>query len=334
MSKENKYEFSDDEFEELREKFADLLDTEALKTVMPLPDKVNLYFKLEEGDNLIDILPYIASENNPKVYANPKNKGKAFFRLQILAHRNIGVINGWYACPGNWGEPCPCCQESKKKYEEANKATGKDANDIKDAAYDLKARERNVYIVRPYIGDVPANYLQVYHTPYKKSFGEKLVEASEGRKGQRIRFAHPSKEDGRIVIIKGKEATFNGRKFIDAVRVDFDMREEAVPEAILEAVPCIDQFIKKYTYDELSEILYGAGGAVSEEEDGTVGSMFDDYETPEEREEVIPEKSTVDSPACPFEHTLGEWYESSHETDCKKCEKLHKGISETCAEKM
>ena len=73
-------------------------------------EKGVLFWDCDNGEHIIDIIPYIASDKHPKVDA-----GKPTYCLDVWAHRGIGINENAYLCPArNFDKPCPICEHLKE----------------------------------------------------------------------------------------------------------------------------------------------------------------------------------------------------------------------------
>lgn len=63
-------------------------------------------WKCDEGDHIIDIIPFLAGANNP----NGLEKDEGTHKVEVYAHYGVGVNENAYVCPQlTLRKPCPIC---------------------------------------------------------------------------------------------------------------------------------------------------------------------------------------------------------------------------------
>ena len=64
----------------------------------------------EKGEHVVNILPYVAGPNDPKV-----GEGHTTYILDIYVHHNIGPRDLQFVClESNYHKPCPVCEERNR----------------------------------------------------------------------------------------------------------------------------------------------------------------------------------------------------------------------------
>ena len=201
-----------------------------------LPKDIS-FWKCDERDHEIDIIPYFAGANDP---VTPE--GEETYVLEVFVHRNVGVMEGSIICLAlTYGEPCPICEDRKKK-----QAAGADDDLIKSLT--PSRFPRSVYNILCY--DSPKEEdkgVQVWHTS-NYLMEQYLLELAKvpirkGRKGVEPFVAFIDPDEGKSIAFtsKGKKENtkFIGHRFMD--------RDYAIPNEVLERAYCLDDLIHKPT---------------------------------------------------------------------------------------
>lgn len=196
-------------------------------------------FKPKEGKVSVDIIPYVVNmDKHPDADGNGiAEKGSLWYRLPFKIHRNIGSGNEYAICPTSFGKPCPICEYRSKRIQEGAEKEELDA---------LRAGKRNLYFVIPktkgfeavpHIWDM-SDYL----------FQQLLNTEIEENEDYGV---FPSLEEGLTLKIRFEENSLGKNKYLSANRIDFEERDEAYDESILEELPSLDDVVIVPTYAEL-----------------------------------------------------------------------------------
>ena len=223
------------------------------------------FYKLKEGQNKIDIVPYvIKSKDHPLVKKGSLKVGDLDYTLDVWVHKGIGPVETDAVClKKNFGKPCPICDQS----DEFNRAGKKEESD----AY--KAKRRVFYNVRDAMK--PDEGIMVLEQSHFKFEKELIEEARNGADGEGITdFADP--EEGKTVKFRGSAGSFKGHTSIEPKNFQFVDRAEAVGKALMKTAISFDELIVMYTADQLLAIMNGA----------------DDDEDEDEEEEAPPPKAS------------------------------------------
>lgn len=291
-----------------------------------LEEKVE-FFKLEEGGQKIDIIPFPVGKKHPYVVKGKLDKGDMFYSLPIWAHRNIGAGGKTVICPNrNFGHPCPICEEAEEMKRKAKTEEEKAAVPF--------AALRLFYNVVDY--DDPDKGIQVFETN-AKYFEEPLKAAQTDadkeaeKEGEDAKFfADP--ENGLTVKILGTEKKFNGNKYIEPTNVSLVPRKRDVSEFVDSAIR-FDTLIEEPTYDELVAIMNGADSDDDEEDDAPravkKAPVDEDGDRPakkpapkdEEDDEPAPKPKKAaedDTPTCPVKGGVFGKDNDKHD-ECASC---------------
>ncbi len=254
--------------------------------------------------HIIDILPYVAGNNQPTVVEKPTKEGEWAYVLDIFVHKNVGPGKTTVVCPAkNYGKRCPIC-------EEIDDLT-RDGMEYREIPFTIRRQCcYNVLVMDD--ATTESKGVQVWDVPYSYSEGA-IVAIAQSRKGSMIPFSDPSKEYGRSVIFDVGDDTY---KKITGHR--FEQRDYDIPDEIVAQAHCLDELIIVHTYDELADILWGEGGKKPAQEETSAGRSLRNRgnlpsdERPEEaesgRSSLRNQSSTAgnDENRCPIGAKFGE----------------------------
>ncbi len=220
-----------------------------------LPKEI-LFWKCDEKDHLIDIIPYFAGANDP---VTPE--GEETYVLEVYVHRDAGVMDGSIICLAEtFGRPCPICEDRKKR-----QMAGEDDDVVKSLT--PSRFPRSIYNILCWDSTTEEEKgVQVWHTS-NYLMEQHLLELAKvpvrkGRKGVEPFLAFMDPEEGKSVAFtrKGKKENtkYIGHRFAD--------RDYTIPAEVLEQAYCLDELIHIPTYDELYVAYYGPD--MEEEEEG------------------------------------------------------------------
>lgn len=274
----------------------------------------------------INIVPFeIKTKKHPDVVSGSAKIGQYEYVLDFWSHRAVGPGKVDVVCPAKtYNKKCPICEES-----EAMKSKG----DM-DAHNALKARRRVCYNIQD-LKNKDIDHLQLFmasHFLFEKPL---IADAYNTEDGDRIEFSHP--EYGTSISFR----TEKGQNWIEFAGFKFSERDP-IPEDLVDSAISLDEILIVKTYDELSELLYGADLADDEEEseeeeeyveeDEYDGIEDEDEEEDEEEEEeeppkpkrkrksskATPKKTPKKKNKCPHGHKFG--VDVDEFDECEDCE--------------
>lgn len=286
------------------------------------------FYKLKEGINKLDIIPYtISSSNHPLVKRGTLNIGDLDYTLDIWVHKSVGPAETDVVClKKNYGKGCPLCDQAEV-YKQAGKKEEFDA---------YKAKRRVFYNIR----DVskPEDGIQVLeqsHFKFEKELIEEAKTSVEG--GGIVDFADP--DEGMTVKFKGSPNSFGGRTSIEPKNFSFVDRSEKVGKLSKSAIG-FDALLVLHTAAEMEEIMNG----VEDDDDDDIPSRTsratkdDDEEKEDEKptrrnkdeddddeedekprhsKPVEKDEDEDDKPKCPKGHRFGK--DNDEFPDCDDC---------------
>lgn len=290
------------------------LDYEKLKEDTGI-EKMKFEPSTEDSDPYVfDFLPFPVSKAHPK-YDKLK---KAFggedpldWMLTLTFHRIKTPIGEFKViCPKmNFGEPCPFCERKQdllNEYGVRDKSSFHNlSSDVKAEIKSLNETERDFFLVRNH-ADGKVYVMEYSNYMFGQHLKKKLARSRRG--DSNIILAHPGKNGYSLeFFIEPSEMKDNrGNPIIGPINeMEFITRKEAIDPEILESLPALDKYIKKYTYDELESMLDGtffAGGnddddEDTDDEDGQYAGLASTVEdTDDEDEEPAPRRKRRTEP--------------------------------------
>lgn len=242
-------------------------------------------FKFEKaGTYRLNIIPYTVGKHNPNA-----DEGQVHYERTFEVHKGVGVDDATHACLKQFGERCPICEHAAKLQRD-----GAD----RDAIKEFRPKTRQLYLVMDL--DNKEAGVQLFETGYYMSFGEllatKIKAVEEDDDTGYDKFFHLG-TDGKVLRVLVEKAAYEGRGYFKPVSIEMrDRREEkgeAVPESILDEVPCLDELLINPGYKELKK-LFDEGmenHADSDDEDDDTETTADaDDEEDDEDEKPAPKK--------------------------------------------
>lgn len=261
-----------------------------------LPKNVSM-FKEKPGKVLLDIIPYIVSDehhldrNADNEFA--ANVGNPWYKKPIWVHSGVGADKQRVICPAKTlGKKCPICEEREKQ-----KSEGMDKDTPGFISY---PQLRNLYVVTP-IGakeyDDDEMYVwEISNGNFQKVLDEEIAENPENG-------VFPDPEGGKSLLVRFTEATFGKNKYCEATRIDFEDRDDYDPK-IMDKAPNLDEIVKIQTYKELSALFFEIGA--DDEEDKPKkkrGGDDEDVSSFRKKKTVIKEEEVEEEEEAPRRKT-------------------------------
>lgn len=220
-----------------------------------VPKGVEIY-KEEEGRRLLDILPYLISDEKHRDRKDDREiaiPGSLWYKKPFCIHRNIGSEGDAIICPTSFGLPCPICKHRSMRRKE-----GAEQNELKA----LRKSERNLYCVVP-LGS--KKYEEEPHIWDISQFGfQDELNAEIEEDPEYGRFAEL--EDGLTLRCRFTKEMIGKNEFIKCSRIDFEKRDQDYNEKILKKVPDLDKCLLLLSYKEI-EVKFFEEEPVDEDED-------------------------------------------------------------------
>lgn len=298
------------------------------KLAYRMPKDIKVY-KVKEGENRIDIIPYvIKNPNNPAVLFNGFKVGDLDYYQQLEVHRRIGTSYNDYLCAKRmFGQRCAICDAQKQAYDAGDAETGKS----------LYPQTRVVYNIID-LND-PDSGIQLFEISYAW-FEKQLRElaAMKSKKGQPIIFG--DWEIGKTIVFYGSKGQYGKGDYFEPKNYSFEEREKPYTEEIVKRAHPLDEYFVMPDYDVVEADYLQAPLASRVDHEETLDEKkfmeannvieddlippapenFKGDELPEEPKTENRRERRKPEPAgfvCPFGHKAGDDFDK-HE-DCTKC---------------
>ena len=241
-------------------------------------------WKPGEGRNLVDIIPFAATADNPLVKSGKAEEGDTLYSLDYFVHNNVGPNSSSVPCLRQFGGNCPCCNESKR---------------LKDSGMEseIYAKRRVVYIVHDLLHDKYG----VWDTGYKSVEKELQQEAAltTNENGERVNVMDPY--EGMSLEFQGTPDSFNGNDFFKPTRFRFVKREPLSDEVLSHAtdLATVMNFVDEAAMEKM---LSGASHVAA----------------PQTAQASVPEAKSEGKTetSCPYGHP---WHDADKHDECMSC---------------
>lgn len=197
----------------------------------------------KEGEHLIDIIPYIAGDNNPE---RKIKKGEISDHATYYVHKNVGANDAMLVCPAaNFGRPCPICEHSKELREEG----------VEDEVWKaVRPKRMTVYNIVVYDDDKEEKKgVQIWVVAHWNMERHLNVLAQKPRDGGKILFSHP--DLGKSIAFKRTGSQKDNTQYLGH---KFDDRPEPIADEILDSAYCLEEIVHIPEYDEIAAAYYGS----------------------------------------------------------------------------
>lgn len=212
------------------------------------------FLKLAEGQNMFDIIPYIAGPNDPNC-----PEGDETYLLEVFVHQNCGIKEGKKMCLlETYGKKCPIC-EDKIRRQRAGGAEGS-AEIIKSLT--PSKFPRTIYNVLCYNSrEQEARGIQVFEASfYSLEMSLREMAKRALRPGDKIVdpfIPFMDIKDGKTIVFKAQDV---GKPSLKFVGIRFEDRDYDLDEKLIEKAHQLDTLIDIPTYEDMLAWYYGEDG--------------------------------------------------------------------------
>jgi len=244
-----------------------------------LPRGVREWSPEKSGSYLLDVVPYeVTSSHHP----DHTDKGVLWYKYPFHIHRDVGPAGEQVVCPTSVNKRCPICEHRAKLLKD-----GRDRDD--EAVRALNFQDWVAYnIIDPDDSDSIAVFAMS-----KGKFAKPLEKELDSDDAEEARLFFLCDENGRTLKVRFSDATFDGRKYLEATRFDFRERKEMDEDEILGKVVNLDECFNVLPYDELKALFLQID---DEDEEEPKGKGSDDEDEEEEEEEKPKRKGGKSEP--------------------------------------
>ncbi len=293
-----------------------------------LPKGVSVFNAEPGGKVRLDFLPYeVTDERHPDKDESLEIAipGTLWYKRPFKTHRGVGVDNDSVVCLTSIGKKCPICEYRKKRVN--------DGDADKEELGALKMSLRNLYVVIPLGSNKHEEEPHIWDMSWWL-FQDQLNKELEEDEDYEV---FPDLEEGLTLRIRFDESVIGKSKpFADTSRIDFEERDEAYDEKILDDVPNLDEVLNILSYKDLHAKFFEMEDEESpeEEQDDEQESKparkkkpmkrKTDEDEDDKEEEEKPErkprrtKQSESKDKCPHGHKFGK--ECEDHDKCDDCE--------------
>jgi len=205
-----------------------------------LPDGVRDWAPEKAGSYLIDVVPY---ETTDSMHPDDIEKQSLWYKRQYEIHHNIGVNNDSIVCPKSIHKPCPICEEREKLLSE-----GADWDD--DVVKSLGTQK---FIAFNILDPEDESKICIFAMSTGKFYGALKKELGEGEEDILDFFDITS--DGKTLKVRFSDASYSGKKYLEATRIDFRPREEMDEDEILGKVVNLDEMLNVIPHNKIKAMF-------------------------------------------------------------------------------
>ena len=247
-------------------------------------------YKVREGKNLIDVIPFNAGSNHPLVATGQCAEGDTMYSLDYFVHKDIGPSHQDFVCLKQYGKNCPCCNESQRLYKLGTE-------DAKNQGTSVRSKRRCIYIVHDLI-DSKYYYFDAAWFSFEKHVNERASITTDPNTGATV---NPFDwENGKSISFAGVKDKYKGKDYvkISESTFNFENRNALSDEALSHSVD-LSLGLVPSTEEEMDQALAGKP-VVNQETPKQAEPVTQNFNT---METVPPTQSspTVGNPVPPTE---------------------------------
>ena len=205
-------------------------------------------YKVHEGKNLIDVIPFNAGPNHPLVATGQCAEGDTMYSLDYFVHKGIGPGNQDFVCLQQYGKRCPLCDESKRLYKIGTE-------DAKKQGTAVRSKRRCIYIVHDLI-DGKYYYMDVAWFSFEKHVNERALITTDPNTGTQV---NPFDwENGKSISFLGVKDKFQGKDYVKISESAFDfVNRSPLSDEVLNHSVDLSAGIVSSTEDEMDAAIAG-----------------------------------------------------------------------------
>ena len=235
----------------------------------------------DKGEHEIDIIPYIAGNQDPKV-----EQGKFNYVCDYRAHRDVGPRELWFLCLEQYGQVCPICEHRNELRK--NPPTGtRQIKEHDDVIKALRPKRRVIYNIVVYDkAEEEAKGIQVLEGSHYllESNIQERAKLTKKKGGGLITYASPDADKGHsITFERTGEGTGTRYKNFDLHPRDYEISDDLLDQCIT-----LDELLYMPTYEEISDAFWDKGSTDPEDKEG------EDSERPQRQHTVDKEPEDAD----------------------------------------
>ena len=211
-------------------------------SVVRIPEGMK-FFKLEKGNMIIDVLPYLVGAGNPFA-----EEGTYHYERTYYMHRKIGPSGGAHVCLARTvNKPCPACEYTESIRAETDEKTLKEM---------LPKRRQLMLVVNRKDKESGVQLLESSYFSFGKLLAERINSEPAVENGW-DKFSDP--KEGLRLSLTISEETMGKNKYLKVTAIDFLPRKEQYGwKYIDEHTVCLDDILKIEKYSVFKAAMEGA----------------------------------------------------------------------------
>lgn len=217
-----------------------------------LPEGVETWEPKEKGKFKIDVIPYeTTSDNHPNEVA----KGVVWYQHPFKVHHGVGADGKSIVCPTTVGKKCPICEEISrlsKNYDE-NEET-------------IKSLRAQRYVAFNILHPDDPDKVAIFALSVGKFYNALEKEIQESDEDDIANFFDVT-ESGKTLKVRFSEASYAGKKYLEATKIEFIDREPMDEDEIFSKVVNLDEMFVVMEYDKLNALFLQTEDEAEEEEE-------------------------------------------------------------------
>lgn len=217
-----------------------------------LPEGVETWEPKEKGKFKIDVIPYeTTSDNHPNEVA----KGVVWYQHPFKVHHGVGADGKSIVCPTTVGKKCPICEEISrlsKNYDE-NEET-------------IKSLRAQRYVAFNILHPDDPDKVAIFALSVGKFYNALEKEIQESDEDDIANFFDVT-ESGKTLKVRFSEASYAGKKYLEATKIEFIDREPMDEDEIFSKVVNLDEMFVVMEYDKLNALFLQTEEEVHDEEE-------------------------------------------------------------------
>lgn len=208
-----------------------------------LPENISKWIPEKPNRFKIDILPFEVGGND---HPDDVEKDTIWMKMPFTVHHGIGPSNKSIVCPRSIDKRCPICEERDRLYND-------DADGNTEAIKGLYAQKFVAYNI---VDPENSSKVAIFCMSRGKFAGALEDELKDPDNAEHLPYFDVIKKRGRTLIVRFSEANFQGRKYLEATRIDFKKRDDMDEDDVLESTVALDTALIVKDYSEIKAMLF------------------------------------------------------------------------------
>jgi hypothetical protein len=205
-----------------------------------LPKGIESWVPEKKGKYNIDILPYeTTDENHPSDVA----PGTVWYQRAFKVHHGVGADSKSIICPGSIGMKCPICEEQAR--------LSKDYDENEDVIKTLRPQR---YVAFNILDPEDSDNVCLFAMSVGKFYNLLEQELAEAEDDDIANFFDVT-DDGRTLKVRFSDASYSGRKYLEATKIEFKSRDAMDEDEIFGKVANLDEIFVVMDYDKVKDLF-------------------------------------------------------------------------------